>query len=217
MTKISEIVMEIIKSDEVALESLRMGLLNLSAYAIKIMPMVKEKTYKNVGKSAIVTALSRMRNELMDVASLFSEVKIEDMNIKSSLMEVSFEKTAESTKLASKLNSKLFPQSNFCTVTSGVNEVTLIFSESLEKQILEYFKIKPKGIYKNLAAVTVRIIEEDYIEVPNVVYTLMNSLAKKRINIIEVVSTFTEMTFIVREKDVDATIEALKGFLGQKI
>jgi len=213
MTTISEIVMEIIQGDEIALEALRMDYLNLSAYAIKIMPLVAKETYKKVSKSAIVTALSRMKDELSKTPPLCPVVKIEDMSIKSPLTEISFEKTAQLTQSASKLDSKLVSQSNFFTVTHGVNEITLIFSENLEKQILGYFKIKPKGIYKKLVAITVRFVEQEYIETPNMIYTLVNSMARKRINIMEIVSTFTEISFIVKEKDMDKTIDALKQFL----
>jgi len=213
MTTISEIVMEIIQGDEIALEALRMDCLNLSAYAIKIMPLVAKKTYRNVGKSAVVTALSRMKNELSKAPPLCPIVKIEDMSIKSPLTEISFEKTAELTQCASKLDSKLVLQSNFYTVTHGVNEITLIFSENLEKQILGYFKAKPKGIYRKLVAITVRFVEQEYIETPNMIYSLVSSMARKRINIMEIVSTFTEISFIVKEKDMDKTIEALKQFL----
>ena len=190
--------------------------MNLSAYANKIQPIVSEKTYKPVSKGAIVTALSRMRDELGKVPPLRPIVKIEDMSIKSPLIEISFEKTTKFVELTSQLDSKLLLQSNFYTITYGVSEITLILSENLEKQILNHFKIKPKGVYKKLVAITVRFVEQEYIEVPNMIYTLVSALASKRINIIEIVSTFTEISFIVREKDMKDTIEVLKQFFSKK-
>lgn len=216
MIKISDVVFGTIQGDEVALEAFRLGFLNLSAYAKKIQPLVSEKTYKPVSKSTIVTALSRMRNRLNEIPPLRPTVKIEDMSIKSPLVEISFEKTEKMVQLASQLDSNSLLKDSFYTITYGVGEVSLIFSENLEKQILNHFNIKPKGVYKNLVAITVRFIEQSYIEVPNMIYVLVGALASKRINIIEIVSTFTEISFIVREKDMEETIDALKYFFHQK-
>ena len=43
------------------------------------------------------------------------------------------------------------------------------------------------------------------------IYTLVASIATKRINLIEIVSTFTEISFIVRQTDMRATIDILNA------
>lgn len=212
MIKISDVVLEIINGDEIALEAIRMGILNLSAYAKKIQPLISEKTYKPVSIGAIVTALSRMRNKLNNVPPLRPIVTIEDMSIKSPLVEISYEKTAELIQIASKLDTRLLMKNSFYTITYGVGEISLIVSQDLKNKILKHFNVTPKGVYENLVAITLRFIEKDYIEVPNMIYALVSALASKRINIIEVVSTFTEISFIMREKDMKQTIDSLKYF-----
>jgi len=61
----------------------------------------------------------------------------------------------------------------------------------------------------------VRFVEEEYIEVPNMIYALVAALASKRINLIEIVSTFTEISFIVRQKDMSKTVDILKEHFSQ--
>jgi len=212
MIKISDVVFEIIQNDEVELEAIRMGLLNLSAYARQILPLVAERTCKPVSRSAIVTSLSRMKNRLNNIPPLHPVVKIEDMSIKSPLTEISYEKTANTVELASKLNSKSLLRGNFFTVTYGVGEISFIVSENLKNFILKSFATPPKAVYEELVVVTVRFNQEDYIEVPNVIYTLVNTLARRRINIIEIISTFTEISFIVRKKEMMQATDALKYF-----
>ena len=216
MIKISEVVFETIQGDEIALEAFRMDLLNLSAYADRIRTIVSEKAYKVVNKGSIVTALSRMRKELGKIPPLRSIVRIENMSIKSPHVEISFEKTTKAVQLASQLDSKSLLLNSFYTIIYGVGEISLICSENLKKQVLSHFSTKPKGVYNNLVAITVRFIEQDYIETPNMIYTLVSALASKRINIIEIISTFTEISFIVREKDMKETIDVLKCFFHQK-
>ena len=60
-----------------------------------------------------------------------------------------------------------------------------------------------------------RFVEEEYIEVPNMIYALVAALASKRINLIEIVSTFTEISFIVRQKDMSKTVDILKEHFSQ--
>ena len=138
------------------------------------------------------------------------------MNIKSPLVEISYDRTAKLFETASKLNQKLLPENGFFTITYGLSEISLLVSANLKNKILEYFSVRPKGIYEDLVNITVRFNEENYIEVPNVIYTLLSALAGKRINIIEIISTFTEISLIVKEKDMQQTVSALKHFFDRK-
>jgi aspartokinase len=215
MKKISDSVFDIISGDEIALEAIRMGILNLSAYAKRIQRQISQNTYKSVSVSAIVTSLSRMRNKLLSVAPLRPTVIVKDLSIKSPLIEISYEKTNENVYLASKLVASSFHAAGFFTITQGIGEISLIVSQELKNAILKHFHTKPKGLYDRLVAVTLRFNEKEYIEVPNMIYALVATLAAKRINIIEVVSTFTEISFIVREKDMKETVDAFHGFFPQ--
>lgn len=210
MIKISQVVEELVTSDEIALEALRARVLNLSAYAEKIRPTIENHLIKKVRKGSIVTALSRIGDHLQQVPPLKAVIHIEDMSIKSPLSEVTYEKTKDVSKKVLNLGNKFFGK-GFFTSTYGVEEVTLIISSTIKKEITDSIGLTPKGEYNNLAAVSVRFIEEQYLEVPNMIYTLISALAGRRINIIEIVSTFTEISFIVRQKDLKETVEVLKN------
>lgn len=209
MIRISQIVEEILNGDEIALEALRAGILNLSAYAESIRPRIEKRLYKDIRRGSIVTALSRLSEKVSLVSPLKAPVRIEDMSIKSPLSEVTYEKTAVVSKQIAALGTK-YAGVGFFTSTQGIGEVTLIVSQELKPAVLEIVGSKPKGTYDHLAAITVRFAEKDYIEVPNMIYTLVATLAGRRINLIEIVSTFTEISFIVRQKDMKETIEVLK-------
>lgn len=209
MIKISEVVSDMLHSDENAMESLRAGILNLSAYAEKIRPTVEKRLYKEVRRGSIVTALSRLSSHMVQIPPLRALVHMEDISIKSPLCELSYELSQEILRNVSKLTTK-YARKGFFTVTQGVGELTLIIPQSLKDQAVQVIAQTPKGQYDNLAAVTARFIEDQYIEVPNMIYTMVATLASRRINLIEVVSTFTEISFIVRQQDLKSTIEILK-------
>jgi hypothetical protein len=232
MRSVSTAVATIIQQDEIALEAMSRGILNLSAYAEEIQPEVEKITWKEVRKGTIVVALSRFLQELQAVhdskiknekaknlQSIRPKVYIDDISIRSPLCDISFEKTKLSQEATKKLlGSSLYKQHNsFFTVTEGVSEITLIAPQILYEAILDLyaeqpFATKPKASYQNLTGISVRFSEK-YLSVPNVVYVLIGQLAVKRVNIIEVVSTFTELAVIVQEHDTDKAMSAFRRYM----
>jgi hypothetical protein len=213
MIKVSDTVLEIINDDEIAYEAFRQNLLSFNAYAKKIKPIVEEKTFKEVKIGTIVVALSRLKKHTSSFDQLKPQVKVQSINLKSPLVETTYERIAETRKKVSDLKNELLQEDNFFAITEGVNEITLIYPQAYEKLVRKHFNDNPKGEYKNLGAVTIKFNEHEYIEVPNMIYTLVSALATKRINLIEIVSTFSEISFIVRINEVNKTIEALNQFL----
>jgi len=226
MRSVSSAVETIIQQDEIALEAMTRGVLNLSAYAEEIQSEVEKITWKEVRKGTIVVALSRFLQELQLVSegtenlqSIRPKVYIDDISIRSPLCDISFEKTKLSQEATKKLlGSSLYKQHNsFFTVTEGVSEITLIAPQKVYEDILKLyaeqpFSTKPKASYQNLTGISVRFSEK-YLSVPNVVYVLIGQLAVQRVNIIEVVSTFTELAVIVQEHDTDTAMSALRRYM----
>lgn len=211
MIKISTIVHDILKNDEIAQQAMRAGLLNLSAYADQIIEKVESRTFKPVKKTSIVTALSRMVNDIQAEPPLVPEIKLDDIVIRSPLCDITFEKNSETIIKAQTLREKIHIDKGFLTITQSTNEITLIIPESLREQIINHFVVKPKVVLTNLVGISVRFSEE-YIPVPNVVYTIIQSLAVKRINIFEIVSTYTEISIIVSQDEMREALSALHRF-----
>lgn len=232
MRSVSTAVESIIQQDEIALEAMTRGVLNLSAYAEEIQKEVEENTWKEVKKGTIVVALSRFMQELQLVSdsetnndkaknlqSIRPKVYIDDISIRSPLCDISFEKTKLTQEATKKLlGSSLYKQhSSFFTVTEGVSEITLIAPQKAYDAILKLyaaqpFAVTPKASYQNLTGISVRFSEE-YLSMPNVVYVLIGQLAVQRVNIIEVVSTYTELAVIVEEHDTDKAMLALRRYM----
>ncbi|MDP2586682.1 MAG: hypothetical protein Q8P32_02830, partial [Candidatus Komeilibacteria bacterium] len=51
---------------------------------------------------------------------------------------------------------------------------------------------------------------EEFINLPNMLFAIEKRLAVKKINIIELVSTYTELTFVIDKKDVLPAIAQLE-------
>lgn len=215
MIKVTDVVQDLILMDELALEALSAGLLNLSAYADKIHSQVENATFKEVQKGTIVVALSRLSKRAASKPQLKPEVKIKNLKLTSSLACTNFEKTADLQRKIAVLHPFQVSTNDIFSVTEGLNEVTIVCSEESIDQITKSLNSPIKSQFADLVAVTLKL-PEHYAQIPNIYYVLINSLAVKRINLIEIVSTFTEISFIVKKEDMEKTIKALNiYFKGQ--
>ncbi len=210
MLKISDAVSDIVASSEFAAEGLMNGCLNLSAYAKQILPLVEERTRKPVKRGAVVAALSRYAKTQENSAPFVPKIDAHNLVSRSGLAEITYTKTPESQQLVSKLhNDPKFTRSHFFVVTVGIGEISIITTMDLAEEIKELFASQTPTLYmKNLSSLSMQIAESG-IETPNQFYTIIKQFALRRINIIEFVTTFTELSFILDEKDLKQAFNAL--------
>lgn len=90
-------------------------------------------------------------------------------------------------------------------VTDGASEIVLICTEKAVELIKNHIETNPKNEINNLVAVTVQF-PESYNKKPNVLFVLFSALAARRINVINLISTFTETSFIVQKKDMESVV-----------
>ena len=213
MITITDAVRNIVLEDDIGLLSAQAGLLNFSAYAEKILPVIEEKTHKQVKKGTVVVALTRIAEEIGNLPSLRPQIALDDLSIKSPLCDVTFSKTALSRQnLANLYQSITISENAFFTATQSMSEITIVAPQSLLDDILKNFEENPIAIYKDRVGITVRFAKA-YLSIPNVLYTLQASLAVQRINFTEVISTYTEFSFIIDKEDLEIASQALQKFL----
>lgn len=215
MLKVTDIVLDLLKTDELALEASRAGLLNLSAYAQKIHTQVENATKKPVQKGTIVVALSRIVKHLPNTPLLNPNIALTNLDIKSSLSVLTYKKSIDMQRKISVLNPFLLSMNDLFSMTEGPEKITIICSDKSKDEIKRNLGLEPKVEFNDLAAVTVSLTEEDVTK-PNVVFTLLSTLATKRIQIIELVSTYTEISLIVKKEDMEAVFKALNMYFANK-
>lgn len=214
MFTISNAVSQILSEDAFTLTALQRGILNISAYAKEIQPTVEEKTFKTVKLGTIVVALTRAAQTLQKVDFL-PTVVIDSLHVTSSLSEITYEKTDANLNKLILLNKVFFASRDFFTVTEGLHEITLICSSHIKDEIVEHFASQTKKMIDGLVAVSVHF-SEDYIAIPNTIYALLHTLASRQINILEIVSTYTELTFIVDKSAMQQTVQVLDAYSQEK-
>ena len=191
---------DVLLSDEEALYALVNNFMNLSAYAKRIQNKVEEQTMKDVQPSGIVVALSRLQRGLGAVHPLIQNIAIKNITSKSPLSEIVFEKdSALLSRLSSFYTKVPTGGDDFLSIILSTNEITIICSERLKEIVLSHFGEKPRLTTNKLAAVGLSF-DPTYYHMPNITYSLLRKIARKKIALAETITTHTEIIFVFNQK-----------------
>ncbi|MFA6300945.1 MAG: hypothetical protein WC609_01185 [Candidatus Paceibacterota bacterium] len=206
MIKIQPIVRNIILGEFEAYFSLTNGYMNMSSYAHRIRPRVELLTKKQVTITSLVVSLSRLKKEFKKEKPLIREVSIKNITTKLPLSEIVYENTEKFMEKFESLHKKIaIAHEDFFIATIGTNEINIIISSNLVTKIMKHLEVKPKITNHNFAAVAISLSPEHF-SIPNTFFSLLSVTARAQINIEELVSTSTELIFVVAEKDFGKTV-----------
>lgn len=210
MIKISAIVAEIIENDDLVKSLASKGLLNYMAYARSIQKEVEKAAFKEVKLGSITAAVTRYAANLKSI-ELPSEKDIQQISLQTNLEGVTYERSEEvSKKIQAIYNEIRMDNKTYMTITQGINEITII----AERSVIDIFRQKLKSyrtIYdiSEIVGITVKFGLK-YMSIPNLFYALIRKLALRNINIVEIVSTATELTFIINKVNLQAALDQLQ-------
>ena len=209
MIKIQSIVREIVLEESEASYSLSNGFMNMSGYAKRIKTEVEKRAKKSVTRTSLVVALTRVRSELKKISTITPKVIINNITTKLPITEIVYENTDMTMTKLESLHKKIqIPREDLFTATVGTGEITIICSSHNIEKIKKHFCVKPKIVASGLSAVSVAF-DSKYFKIPNVIFSLVFVLARAKVNIAEIVSTYTELIFIISEKDHSKTVSLL--------
>jgi aspartokinase len=215
MVTISHLVEKIVSEKPFLEEELAKGVINYAALAKILKPQIEKDLKKNIKDSAIMMALRRLAEKL-ESQSKKTKIRFKetDINIRSGLFEITIAKSSNSigkiTKIYSLLN---LDKGDFLTITQGLHEFTIISNEKYSTKIRKILDGEKISITINkLASLTIKIPIES-IEQVGLFYLLTKTLNWENINIVEIVSTSTEMTFILKEDDVPKAYSAVNTLI----
>lgn len=212
MIKISEQLQKLLENDDDAYFSFQRGVLNLSAYARLIKKDLELATKKNVNLQSIIVGLSRLKSALKPAKKRQSLTGWNlNISLHSHLAELTYEKTATNLAILREIYQLLHSgRETYLVATQGLGEITIIGDQDALSVLQKHFKnSKPIYAKENLTGVTIKFPKE-FINIPNALFALYKRLAVKQINIIEIISTFSEITFIVEKKDALLAISQLE-------
>jgi len=219
MITVAEVTKRIIERSRYLQEAIEKGIINISSLARYIKPELEEMLIKKTSDSAIIMAIRRIEKNLKPRFKYKNIFKTPpDMITRSNLVEINI---ANSKNLIDKypyiLKIYRSHAESFFTITGGVFETTIITSLDLYKGIKKLIKDETiVSEFYDLCSITVRLPREAILT-PGVFYFFLKSLAWEGINIIEVVSAYRELTFILERKDTNKAFSILQSLFPQNI
>jgi hypothetical protein len=211
MLSITDYVRQILADKPTLTEMLCNKYLNLSAVADEFVPQIEKLSYKKVTKNAVVMALSRVQKEIKSPTQ--KAFKVNDIQVKYPLSEINYPIplqycTDEVSELYSQINHK---ENHYLNIVSGNSETTIFINTKLKSLIFKSFDGYQNNLEMDgLASVSLKFSPE-YLEQIGITYQVLQAMAWNKINLIEVVSTYTEITLIIEQKDTQKLIDILNS------
>jgi len=216
MQTIASAVEMIIRDSPLLEECLAAGLLNLSAVARAIRPRVELEIMKKAGTAAVVMALRRLAPRLESKAGDPRGILrlIRDITVRSNITEFTFRNSDTILQCQVRLLQRIRGEvDQFITCTQGVHEMTVMVHADYESVVEKVFQDEKRvSRLRNLAALGIHLTPK-VVEVPGVYYAILKQLTWSGINVVEVVSTMTELTLVLEKKNVDKAFLVLKKHL----
>jgi hypothetical protein len=213
LKKLADIVEEEIKRSPFLIESLREGLINISALARKIQPQVVRSGGKNVALNAIIMTINRLpiQADIKMEPNLVRFIsRLSDVRVRSNIVDYTFvlSGTLVHAQTALLVRAAELPKS-FHSISQGVTETTILVDESLEADLVYLFR-NEKCIEKerDLSVLTFLLPAENRV-LYGFYYFILREFAWNGINLVEVISTSNEFTLVISSKDVDNSFKVL--------
>jgi aspartokinase len=186
------------------------GLFNLTQLAKFIRPMVEARTFKEVRETSLVMALSRRQRGAGTSAAQTAarQFAVENLSLLSNLSVMTLLRSDENHRAVEQVYTRLKRKGSFFTVSEGTSEITIIFSSEYRAVVSDILPGRPKLARDKVAALSVRF-NAKYLEVPGLLYKILEQIALQGVNVIEIASTSTELIVYINESDVRIAFDTL--------
>ena len=196
-------------------EMLINGILSFSNYASSIQGEVQKAYGKEVKASAIVMALRRYAEELRKGSHKKSVGNVEyGIVMKTNIFDLNLvRRDSFISKLGALYGQISTEKGDFLNITLGSHEVSLAVSEKYRSLVSELAKDEEVLHQMDDLVALSLVFTGDFLQTPGIVYEAVRHLAWEQINVIEIVSTMNELTFVIKREDSMKAFDVLQGFL----
>lgn len=202
--KISKSVEEVVEEYPALSYYLSRKLINYRALAREIQPKVAERVGREVKIQSIVTALRRLNFEKRE-ERLREILSRSEISLVYDLCLVTSSLTPETPKKVLEIHNKLEDY----ILLQGLAFITVITKEEHFDFLRRLFRQEILAKAKELAGVVVKSPAEIAF-IPGVISRLTSVISAEGINIVEMLSSYSETLFVVAEKDALKCINAIR-------
>jgi len=214
MVTVSRAVQKIVKQNPSLEIALAKDLLSYSKLARYMHDEVEKELGRKVKDPAIIVSLKRMREKAEKMYEPKKAFSADEITTNSNLMEI----TTVTSQNIPKIIQRLYEidevkKGSVVNITQGNKQTTFIFSEKIEKEVRGIIQTERIiSEIKDLSQISISFNKETF-ETPGFLVYVLKELSWNSINIIEIISTYTEFAIIVKSEDLMKAYGILKKVL----
>lgn len=207
MVTISHIVQKIVDKRIFIQESMNKNIISYASLAKQLQPEIEEELEKTVKRHAIEMALRRYKEQLQQKHKTISFDYSSDIIMKTQVCDIAVSRSPTLLNKLKKMYDMVdFEKGDILNAIQGSCEVSIVTNERYKQRFLDILKNENVlNIEEHLISLTMTFSKE-FLYTPGVIFNIIRNIAWDNINIFEIVSTNTELTFIIHKKD------AMKGY-----
>ncbi|MFQ6010717.1 MAG: hypothetical protein ACE5KG_00905 [Nitrososphaerales archaeon] len=203
-----------LEEDVVMQDALERGYANYSSIARILKPKIEEMLGRSVKTVSIVTSVKRTGRGIVESPSQIRSIIAKSViNVRSDVVKVSIEKTRRTVDISRRLLAE--SGEDFLQLSESTSAITLIFDEKVFKDVIDHFqKSEILEERNNLGAITVHSPNE-IITTPGCAISFYNRISRRRINIEDTVSCFTDTIIVVKMSEIGKAFAALSDLVNE--
>lgn len=211
MIKLADVIEEIISSNAWFLYGMNSEILNLTKFAKLIKPQIEARLKKEVSDASVLMALSRYQKEANRKVMHLPSFRFSNINLNSGLVSVNYFNTADVHDQLNRFYNYVIAGKRFVTLIEGVGEINLITESVYIDNLSDFLSVEPKNLESGISAITLKYSEE-YIDVPGFLFFVIQQLYLQNVSIVDVSSTFTELTIFLKTSEAKLAFDTLYPF-----
>jgi len=214
MVTISNVVQKLVDDRVYIQESINQNIISYASLANQLRPEIEEILGKQVKKHAIEMALRRYSDQIKQKHKKISFDYSSDIIMKTKICDIAVLRSNTLLMKLKKLYDIIdFEKNDILNIIQGSSEVIIVTNERYKNKLLEILKDEKIIITEeNLVSLTMTF-SRDFFYTPGVIFNIIRNVAWENINIYEIVSTNTELTFIINKKDAMRGYKALEKLI----
>ncbi len=194
-------------------EALHEDLINISSLARRVKPELETRMGRELNEGAIIMAIRRIGPGLqLQLQNRFRKFigQLGDIIVRSNLVDMTFQNSPKTVKCEFKFLQLINDLPNgFYSFSRGVDETTIVISTHYADALnVAFADEKLITRLDNMSSITLKMPESNR-ETLGLYYYFFKNLSEGGINVMEVISTSNEATFIVKHVDVDRAFSIL--------
>ncbi len=210
MIRISDALRQMVHGNPLLQFALQHRLLNLRRTAAYLRPLVETKARKPVSIGALTMALSRLQIAEGKTSLQREMYRFDHIAIHTGLATFTFGKSSETHDGVQRLYAAVHEDGEYITIAEGTGQITVIVDADQAENVRKLIPQQPQYTHDRVASIGV-VFGQKYLKIPGLIYIVLQQLMLLNINIIEVSSTFTELSLYVDEADLKPAFEALES------